>query len=140
MATQVNNPYLLQSSYFEAEKLSEIEDVLQNLSEAELEKVNNIKFRDSFNILFISVCFGTLGIDRFLIGDNKIGLLKFILFEVVASSILFYSLEFPMIPYSNILRGVGVLLLLLALVDWFLIQKATHKSNYKKLMEALESK
>lgn len=108
----VINKFLnLNSEFFNMEDMPTIRNFLENLNEDSLEILKLIQFRDPRVFLAISFFGGALGIDRFLIGDVGIGLLK-----------LFFNIVTFFIPQF---------------VDLFLIQKRIRKKNFEKLMKFL---
>lgn len=62
--------------YLPAEKLVYLKDKLLNLSDDKVTLISTIEFKDPTTILLVSIFFGFLGIDRFMIGDTGIGILK----------------------------------------------------------------
>lgn len=70
----------------------------------------NLRFKDPTIILIISVFLGSLGIDRFLIGDVALGVGKLVT-----------------------LGGCGIWMI----IDWFLIMDATKKKNLEQLQNIL---
>lgn len=69
-----------------------------------------VELKDPIMMLIISLLFGTLGIDRFLLGDIGMGVLKLL---------------------------TGGLCGILTLVDWFLIMNKTKELNFNKVMALL---
>lgn len=63
-------------NYFPPQALTSIKSVLDNLSSQELFLLNTIDFKDPKMFLVVSILGGTLGLDRFLIGDLGMGVLK----------------------------------------------------------------
>lgn len=87
--------------------------VREKLVAADEEKWNalsTIQFKNPTTALILSVLLGGLGIDRFYIGDTGLGIGKLIT-----------------------CGGFGIW----AIVDWFLIMKATRVKNLKKLQNYL---
>lgn len=98
------------SKCFPAQLLPQIREQLLNLDDSKAVAIQAQDFKDPTTMLIVSVLAGSLGIDRFLIGDTGLGLGKLLTFG-----------------------GCGVW----AIVDWFLIMDATREKNYQKLQEAL---
>lgn len=92
--------------YLPAEKIVFLKQKLLEADETKFSLVTSIEFKDPTTILIVSVLLGTLGIDRFLIGDIGMGILKLL---------------------TAGLCGI------LAIVDWFTIQKRTRDLNFDKL-------
>ncbi len=93
--------------YLPAEKLVYLKDKLLNLSGDKVTLISTIEFKDPTTILLVSIFFGFLGIDRFMIGDTGIGILK--------------------------LLTVGVCGIL-TIVDWFTISKKVRELNFNNVM------
>lgn len=69
-----------------------------------------MEFKDPTTLLIISIFLGTLGVDRFMLGDIGMGILK--------------------------LLTVG-LCGVLTIIDWFTIQKRVREQNWSNLMMVL---
>ena len=67
-------------------------------------------FKEPTTMLILSVLLGSFGIDRFMLGDTGMGVLKLL---------------------------TGGLCGILTIVDWFTIGKKTKENNYAKLMQLL---
>lgn len=93
--------------YFDSMKLPYIQEKLAKASEEQFLMASSIDYKDPTMMLIISVIAGSLGIDRFMLGDTGMGLLKF---------------------FTVGLCGV------LTIVDWFGIQKKTKEYNLNKLL------
>lgn len=96
--------------YFDPEQIAFLRDRLYSIPDDRFTMLGAIKFKSPGTALALSIFFGGIGVDRFYIGDTGLGLGK-----------LFTG------------GGCGVW----AIVDWFLIRKATRRKNYEKLMAAL---
>lgn len=74
--------------------------------ESRFQMLSTVELKDPTTLLLISIFLGGLGIDRFMLGDTGMGVLK-------------------------LLTGgcCGVL----TIVDWFSIQKKTKEMNFNKL-------
>ena len=93
--------------YFPAEKMMYLKEKLKDLDDEKFSLVSMIELKDPTTLLLVSLFLGGWGVDRFMIGDTGIGVLK-------------------------LLTGgcCGVL----TLIDWFSIQKKTKELNFNKLM------
>ena len=93
--------------YFPAEKIMLIKERLLALDEQGFQMVSMIELKDPTTLLLISIFIGGLGIDRFMIGDTGMGILK-------------------------LLTGgcCGVL----TIIDWFTISKKTKELNFNNVM------
>jgi len=97
--------------YFPSNQMMFLRDRIQNLDDNQLMMISALEFHDPTVLLIISVLIGTLGIDRFLIGDVGMGVLKLL---------------------------TGGLCGILTVVDWFLIMNLCREKNMQKLMNFLE--
>lgn len=112
MKDMMINKFLnINSDFFNSEDIPTIKNFLINLNEDSLETLKFIQFRDPRVFLAISFFGGALGIDRFLIGDIGLGLLK-----------LFFNIITLFIPQF---------------IDLFIIQRRIRKKNFEKLMKLL---
>ena len=96
--------------YFPAEKIMYLKDKLAAMDESKFSMISTIEMKDPTTLLLVSLFLGTLGIDRFMIGDTGMGILK-------------------------LLTGgcCGVL----TIVDWFTITKKTKEVNFNKIMSLI---
>ena len=93
--------------YFPAEKMVYLKDKLRTLDDEKFSLVSTMEFKDPTTLLLISIFVGGLGIDRFMLGDTGMGVLK-------------------------LLTGgcCGVL----TIIDWFTISKKAKETNFNNLM------
>lgn len=94
--------------YFSNEKLPLIKSRLESMNEDSLILVSSCEFKDPKIIFIISLFFGSLGIDRFLIGDTGMGILKLLTFGMCC---------------------------LFTVIDWFLITDRTKEKNFEEFMK-----
>ena len=95
------------ASKFPPERLMMLKECLEKMDDSKFFAVQSMDYQDPTIMLVVSIVAGTLGIDRFLVGDIGLGILK-------------------------LLTGgcCGVLYL----VDWFLIMNRTKEKNFEKFM------
>jgi len=96
--------------YLPAEKMMFIKQKLQEIDEERFSIVSTVEFKDPTTILLVSIFIGSLGIDRFMLGDTGMGILKLC---------------------------TGGLCGVLTIIDWFSVQKKTRDLNYNNLMMVL---
>lgn len=96
--------------YFPPEKIMYLKDKLRTMDEEKFSLVSTIEFKDSTTILLVSIFLGSLGIDRFMIGDTGMGILKLL---------------------TCGLCGI------MTIVDWFTITKKTKELNFNNVMALL---
>lgn len=108
MDIQKVDMYLITNQkFFPADKIPFIRAKLLEMDESRFMALSAVSMNDPTLILVISIVVGTLGIDRFMIGDIGMGVLKLL---------------------TAGLCGI------LAIIDWFLIMDRTRESNFLKLM------
>ncbi len=95
------------AKFFPSESLMMLESKLNNLEDDRFLMISSLELKDPTTMLIISIVAGTLGVDRFLIGDTGIGVLKLL---------------------------TGGVCGVLTIIDWFGIQKKTRQVNLEKLL------
>lgn len=93
--------------YFPPEKIMYLKDKLRTIDEQKFSLLTTIEYKDPTTILLVSIFLGYLGIDRFMIGDTGMGILK--LLTVGCCGIL-------------------------TIIDWFTISKKTKDLNFNNVM------
>lgn len=96
--------------YFPAEKIMYLKDKLKTLDDEKFSLVSTVELKDPTTILLVSIFLGVLGIDRFMIGDTGMGILKLL---------------------------TGGVCGILTIVDWFTISKKTKDLNFNNVMVLL---
>ena len=100
--------YLMSNQkFFPPEKMMYLKEKLFSLDEARFGLLNTIELKDPTTLLLVSIFLGSLGIDRFMLGDTGMGVLK-------------------------LLTGgcCGVL----TIIDWFSISNKAKEYNFNKVM------
>ena len=97
------------SDKFPAETLPVIKKRLEELDDQRMLLVNAQEYRSPVLLLVVSLLVGTLGIDRFLIGQIGLGAAKLL----TCGGLGFWTV-----------------------VDWFIIMDATKESNFEKFTRA----
>ncbi|MBQ8044627.1 MAG: TM2 domain-containing protein, partial [Clostridia bacterium] len=62
--------------YFPEEKIVFLKEKLRTMDEEKFNMIQAMSFKDPTTILIVSIIVGILGIDRFMIGDTGMGVLK----------------------------------------------------------------
>lgn len=101
---------LTNGKYFEGHHLPHIRERLLQVDESRWVVLQMTQFKDPTVSLVVSLVAGSLGIDRFLIGDVGLGVGKLLT-----------------------CGGIGIW----AIVDWFLIMGATREKNMERLLSLL---
>ena len=108
--------------YFPEARLPEIKKILEELGPEKATQVLACGFKDPMTALVLGLFLGSMGVDRFYIGDNNTGALKLAVFIIgwvivlITCGILFF------IPY------------IWNIIDLFYIMDATKDKNYQQLM------
>ena len=96
--------------YIPNDKVMMLRDRLLQADESKYSLLLSLDLKEPTTMLLISIFLGYLGIDRFMLGDIGMGILKLLTFG---------------------LCGV------LTIVDWFLISDKTKEQNLNKIMQIL---
>lgn len=96
--------------YFPAEKIMYIKEKLAAMDESKFSMISTIEMKDPTTILLVSIFLGGLGIDRFMLGDTGMGILKLL---------------------TCGLCGI------LTIIDWFTVSKKTKELNFNNIMTML---
>jgi len=94
------------------EQMLQIRSKLEQISEDKFTIISSVELKSPTIMLIVSLLVGGIGIDRFMLGQKGMGILKLLT-----------------------LGCFGIL----AIIDWFKIQKMTKDYNFKKIMLALSS-
>ena len=94
------------AKYFEPTAIPIIRQKMENASDDTLLTLQATELKDPTTILLVSIFLGSLGIDRFMIGDTGTGILKLL---------------------------TGGLCGILTLIDWFTISKKAKQINLSKI-------
>lgn len=98
------------SKYFPSEMLPQIRNVLEKADPSRDSTIMMQSYRDPMLMLVVSVVVGSLGVDRFILGQTGLGILKLVT-----------------------CGGLGIW----TIVDWFLIMGLTRDDNIDKLKASL---
>jgi TM2 domain-containing membrane protein YozV len=109
-AQKVDMFIMTNGKFFESYQVPQIRERLIQMDDSKWSVVQTIQFKDPTIILIISLLGGSLGIDRFLIGDTGLGVGKLIT-----------------------CGGFGIW----AIIDWFMIMGATKEKNMAKLQQIM---
>ena len=83
---------------------------LYALTEKQFFMLSSVQLKDPSTMLIVSIFLGSMGIDRFMLEDTGVGILKLL---------------------------TGGCCGILTLIDWFNVQKETREWNFKELMRHL---
>lgn len=93
--------------YFPEEKIVYLKDKIRTMDEEKFSLISTVEMKDPTTLLLVSIFLGTLGIDRFMIGDTGMGILKLLTAGCCG---------------------------ILTIIDWFTISKKTKELNFNKVM------
>jgi TM2 domain-containing membrane protein YozV len=96
------------NKHFEPMQLNSIREKLNAMDDNKWGIVSSMKFKDPTTLLIISILLGQLGVDRFMLGETGKGIGKLLT-----------------------CGGLGIW----AIVDWFLISKATREKNFEQFQQ-----
>lgn len=94
-----------------AEKMPIIREALVKITDNQQLMINSVQYKDPTTMLIVSILLGSWGIDRFLLGEVGLGVLKLLT-----------------------CGGVGIW----TIVDWFTVREKTRQQNFQKLMQAID--
>lgn len=111
MESQKVDMFILSNGkFFESHQLPQIRERLLEIEDSRWGEIQTLQFKDPTTSLIVSLLGGSLGIDRFMIGDTGLGVGKLLT-----------------------CGGLG----LWAIIDWFMIMGATREKNSEKLEQVL---
>ena len=110
-AQKVDMFIMTNGKFFEGHRLVQIKDKLVEIDDSKWTIIQTLQFKDPTIALIISLLGGSLGIDRFFIGDTGLGIGKLLT-----------------------CGGFGIW----AIIDWFLIMGATREKNIEKLAQVIQ--
>ena len=98
------------SKFFDPEKMPFIREKLSQLPDSRIDQLYALNLKDPTTMTIVSVIVGELGVDRFMVGDIGLGVVKLI---TLGGCLVWW------------------------IVDMFLIGKRTREVNYERLMEVV---
>ena len=96
--------------YFPAEKIAFLRDRLMQADPNRFMMISSIEMKDPTTLLILSLFLGSWGVDRFMLGDTGLGVVKLLT-----------------------AGGCGVW----TIIDWFTIMNKTREMNFQKIMSML---
>lgn len=111
MDAQKVDMYLMSNQkYFPSEKIIILKEKLMATDDSRFLLATSQDMKDPTTILIISILLGSLGIDRFMLGETGMGILKLLTCGCCG---------------------------ILTIIDWFTVQKKARELNFNKVMMAL---
>ncbi|HEL1639301.1 TPA: TM2 domain-containing protein [Streptococcus suis] len=108
ISQQVQQFLLMNSNKFEGSDYLVLQQILNDISQEKIRQIYMVDLKDPQMVLICSLLFGGAGVDRFIIGDVGLGILKFIT-----------------------LGGLGIW----TIIDCFLTYKKARRVNFYRVME-----
>ena len=109
-AQKVDMFIMSNGKFFESHQVNMIRERLVALDDSKWAMLSSVQLKDPSTSLMVSIFAGSLGIDRFMIGDTGLGVGKLLT-----------------------CGGFGIW----TIVDWFQIQTATREKNMQKIQQFL---
>ena len=109
---QIDMYIMTNQKYLPADKIVFIKQKMQEVDDEKFSLISALEYKDPMTILLVSIFVGSLGIDRFMLGDTGMGILKLLTMG---------------------LCGV------LTIVDWCTVQKKAKDVNFQNLMMILQA-
>lgn len=109
-AQKVDMFIMSNAKFFESHHVNVIRERLIAMDDSKWAMISTVQFKDPTTSLIVSILAGSLGVDRFILGDTGLGIGKLLT-----------------------CGGLGIW----AIVDWFLIQKVTREKNLQKIQQLL---
>ncbi len=109
-AQKVDMFIMSNSKFFGSHQVNPIRERLLAIDDSKWAMISTIQLKDPTTSLIVSILAGSLGIDRFMIGDTGLGVGKLLT-----------------------CGGLGIW----AIIDWFMIQNSTREKNMQKLQQFL---
>ena len=144
MTQQQKELYIVNNfKYFPQNTLMLVQEKLTTVPDDKAVFLQTVEYKNPTTILVLSIFFGHLGVDRFILKDLQMGFLKLFTWLIPYASYLILSLlyyssinanfELIWIPYV-LLSLFSLANLVLTVIDWFTIQKKVRLENFNKLM------
>ena len=109
-AQKVDMFVMTNQKYFPAEKIVFLKQKLMEVDESKFTLASTVELKDPTTILLLSLFLGGLGVDRFMLHETGMGVLKLL---------------------------TGGLCGILTIIDWFSVQKKAKDLNYNNIMTIL---
>ena len=96
--------------YLPTEKIPMLREKLLATGDNKMVMISSVEMKDPTTILLVSIFLGSLGIDRFMLGETGMGILKLLTAGCCG---------------------------ILTIIDWFTVQNKAREINFQKLMSIL---
>lgn len=108
--SKVDMYFMTNAKYFPGEKVVYLKEKLSTMDDEKFSMISTVELKDPTTILLISIFLGSLGIDRFMLDDTGMGILKLLTWGCCG---------------------------ILTIIDWCTISQKTKEVNFNKLMSLL---
>jgi len=98
------------AKFFPEDSVNELRSRLSNLSQNQFNAIQGLQLKDPTILLVLSLFFGTYGVDRFLLKETRLGVVKLLT-----------------------CGGCGIW----TIIDWFLIMNKTREFNQKLVLDSI---
>lgn len=146
---------LRNGKFFNKKDIKDVERIVSKVDTDSIANLSVLRFRNPLFMSLLSFVLGIFGVDRFLLGDIKRGILKALTLpiQMIASISLFKGLDLQQnnvfedvllgagqtnsfyLTTSPVLFSISTLLFIYYIVDIFLIYRDTYKYNYRILVD-----
>lgn len=109
-SSKIDMYLMTNAKFFDGNKIPLIRERLLALDESRFAQLHAVNLKDPTTILIVSILAGSLGIDRFMIGDTGLGIAKLLT-----------------------CGGLGIW----TIVDWFMIQTRAREINFERLLQVV---
>ena len=146
---------LRNGKFFNKKDINDVERIVSKVDTDSIANLSVLRFRNPLFMSLLSFVLGIFGVDRFLLGDIKRGILKALTLpiQMISSIFLFKGLDLQQnnvfedvllgvaqtnsfyLTASPVLFSISALLFIYYIVDIFLIYRDTYKYNYRILVD-----
>lgn len=148
---------LRNGKFFNKKDIKEVESIVSKVDTDSIASLSVLRFRNPLFMSLLSFVLGIFGVDRFLLGDIKRGILKALTLPIQMIGAIFLLKGFDLqqnnvflindvllgagqtnsfyLTTSTVLFSISALLFIYYIVDIFLIYRDTYKYNYRILVD-----
>ena len=148
---------LRNGKFFNKKDIKEVESIVSKVDTDSIASLSVLRFRNPLFMSLLSFVLGIFGVDRFLLGDIKRGILKAstLLIQMIGAIFLLKGFDLQQnnvflindvllgagqtnsfyLTTSTVLFSISALLFIYCIIDIFLIYHDTYKYNYRILVD-----